>query len=209
MTWSETVIARRQHGGVLRRFAPVGVAAVGADECEVTVCTSSLALDDDVWVMAGVDLSRYQAHPVVLRDHDMTQPVARASNLTVSPQKITALATFAPEGVSAKADETRGLVKAGFLTGVSASIIPLESELLDPRNPRGGQRITRSILLEFSFVSVPADTFSGVTARGMQRSALASGAANPVRVASAIAEICALRRATINPPFTGLFERVK
>jgi len=206
MTWRQ-MTARRAPGDVLRRFAPAAIAGVNADDCEVTVCTSSLALDDDIWVMAGIDLSRYQAHPVVLRDHDMTQPVARASNLKVTPQKITARATFAPEGVSAKADETRGLVKSGFLTGVSASIIPLESELLDPRNPRGGLRITRSILVEFSFVSVPSDTFSGVTARGLERSALGLGAANLVRVPSTVSEICALRKVAITPPIGAHYER--
>ena len=160
-------------GSVLRRFAAIGAAEVGADECEVTVCTSELALDDDVWVMEGIDLSRYQAHPVVLRDHDMTQPVARADDLKVTSQKITARVTFAPVGISAKADETRGLVKTGFITGVSAGIIPLESEPLDPRNPRGGQRITKAILVEFSFVSVPSDAVSGVTARSRRERAVA------------------------------------
>lgn len=151
---------------VLYRFAPLGGdVALADDECLVTVCTSNLALDDDVWVMEGIDLSRFLAHPVALRDHDMTQPVARASDLEVTPQKITARATFPPPGISPKADETRGLVKAGIITGVSAGIIPLESEPLDPRNPRGGRRITRSILIEFSFVSVPSDAVSGVTAR--------------------------------------------
>ena len=150
---------------VLRRFAPMAIADLADDECLVTVCTSNLALDDDIWVMEGGDLSRFLAHPVVLRDHDMTQPVARASDLAVTPQKITARTKFPPPGLSAKADETRGLVKAGFITGVSAGIIPLESEPLNPRNPRGGQRITKWILIEFSFVSVPSDAVSGVTAR--------------------------------------------
>ena len=162
-----------QGGKVLHRFAPIGAAEVGVDDCEVTICTSSLALDEDVWVMEGIDLSRFEAHPVVLRDHDMTQPVARASNLVVTPQRITARASFAPIGVSTKADETRGLVKSGIITGVSSGIIPLESEPLNPRNPRGGQRITKSILVEFSFVSVPSDTASAVTARARGGNAVA------------------------------------
>jgi len=199
MTWRETIARRRPGAGVLTRYAAAAVAPLDAQACEVTVCTSSLALDDDIWVMAGVDLSRFLAHPVVLRDHDMTQPVARASNLQVTPQKITACATFAPEGVSPKADETRGLVKAGFLTGVSAAIIPLESELLDPRNPRGGRRITRSILLEFSFVSVPADSASGVTSRASRRSAYAPPTSN-TRPTSPVVEICARRRRANAPP---------
>ena len=207
MTWRDTIARRRSRALLLHRFAAMGVADVGADECEVTVCTSNLALDDDIWVMEGIDLSRYLAHPVVLRDHDMTQPVARASDLKVTPQKITARATFAPIGASAKADETRGLVKAGFITGVSAGIIPLESEPLDPRNPRGGQRITKAILVEFSFVSVPSDAASGVTARGMVRSAHAPRAAS-ARPTSPVAEICAARRSAISP-IAGLFERVR
>ena len=159
---------------VLRRFASGSIGVVTENDCLVTVCTSNLALDDDIWVMEGIDLSRFQAHPVALRDHDMTQPVARASELAVTPQKITARATFPPAGISAKADETRGLVKAGFITGVSAGIIPLESEPLDPRNPRAGRRITKSILIEFSFVSVPSDAASGVTARSRGERAVAN-----------------------------------
>ena len=115
---------RRTETQMLRRFVGGQVSALSEYEIDVTVCTSTTdALDGDVWVMEGVDLSRFEAHPVALRDHDMTQPVARASNLQVTPQKITARATFAPIGISPKAVETRGLVKSGIITGVSASTI--------------------------------------------------------------------------------------
>ena len=157
---------RRSDGQMLRRFVGDQVSTLSEYEIEVTICTStSDALDGDVWDMAGVDLSRFLAHPIVLWDHDMSQPIARASDLKVTPEKITARVTFPEEGVSPKADEIRKLVKAGIVTGVSSGILPVEEKPLDQRNPRGGSRITESILLEFSIVAVPSDAKSGVTAR--------------------------------------------
>ena len=73
--------------------------------------------------------------------------------------------TFPEEGTSPKADEIRKMVKAGIVTGVSSGILPVAEKPLDQRNPRGGNRITESILLEFSIVAVPADAKSGVTTR--------------------------------------------
>jgi hypothetical protein len=151
---------------VLRRFVSAQVNALSEYDCEVTVCTSTTeAIDGDVWVIDGIDTSFFERHPAVLYDHDLSVLVGRSAPPKKSATAITAKVTFPPAGISPKADEVRGLVKAGFLTGVSAGIIPLEAEPLDPRNPRGGKRITKSVLIEFSFVSVPADAASGVTAR--------------------------------------------
>jgi hypothetical protein len=80
---------------------------------------------------------------------------------------------FAPPGVSAIADETRGLVKAGVLKGISAGVLPLEVEPLDPKNPYGGQRLVRAELLEISFVPVPASATALVTARAFRPGAAA------------------------------------
>ncbi len=159
-------IRRTSDDNVLRRYVSAQINALSENECEVTVCTSTTeAMDGDVWVIDGIDTSFFEKHPAVLYDHDLSLLVARSTVLKKSASAITSKVTFPPAGISAKADEVRGLVKAGFLTGVSAGIIPLEAEPLDPRNPRGGKRITKSVLIEFSFVSVPADAASGVTAR--------------------------------------------
>lgn len=149
---------------MIRRFVPNKIASLGADECEITIATRALALDHDIWDMSGADLSHFEAHPILLFNHDARHPVARASNIQRSTDKITARATFAPPGISPMADEVRGLVKSGILTGISAGIIPVESEPLD-RSNYGGRRITRWKLLEASFVSVPADQDAAVTAR--------------------------------------------
>ena len=168
---------RRTNDQMLRRFVGGGVSALSEYEIDVTICTSSSdALDGDVWDMEGIDLSRFLTHPIVLWDHDMAQPIARASNLKVTPEKITARVTFPDEGISPKADEIRKLVKAGIVTGVSTGIMATETTPLDARNPRGGKRVTESILLEFSIVAVPADAASGVTARSNTQSNARSNA---------------------------------
>lgn len=157
---------RRSDNQMLRRFVSSGVTALSDYEIEVIVCTNDdHVLDGDVWDMQGIDLTRYLAHPVVLWDHDMSQPIGRASDLTVTPEKITAKVTFPDEGISPKADEIRKMVKSGMISGVSGGILPVQSRPLDPKNPRSGNRITKSILLEFSICAVPADASSGVTAR--------------------------------------------
>jgi HK97 family phage prohead protease len=135
------------------------------DTCQIIIATSNLALDDDVWVMQGGDLTRFQAHPVALWNHDPEHPVGTVSNIVRTSQKITGKVTFAPPGTTRKSDEVRGLVKSGIVTGVSAGIVPLESEPINPNDRRGGQRITKWILMEVSFVATPADTASAVTAR--------------------------------------------
>ena len=164
---------RRAENQMLRRFVGAQVSTLSEYEIDVTLCTSaSDALDGDVWVIEGIDTSRFLAHPIVLWSHDMEQPIGQASNLRVTPGAITARVTFPQAGISPKADEIRGLVKAGIVTGVSASVVPVEAEPLNPRDPRGGKRIIRSILVEFSIVAVPADATSGVTARSQGDSAV-------------------------------------
>jgi hypothetical protein len=92
-------------------------------------------------------------------------PVGNAENIAVEPDQITARVRFAPLGISVKADEVRGLVKAGVIRAVSIGFDPIEGEPLDPKKPRGGQRVSAWELLELSFVSVPSDVGAVVTQR--------------------------------------------
>lgn len=148
-----------------RRFVSAQINVLSDNECDITIATRNLALDDDVWVMEGGDLTRFAQHPVALWSHNPEHPVGNISKIVRTPEKITGRVTFAPPGTTRKSDETRGLVKSCVVTGVSAGIIVIRSEPLDPKNPRGGQLVTEWILMEVSFVSVPSDTKSGVTAR--------------------------------------------
>ena len=152
-------------GRMIRSVLATTVSQLGDDEVEVVMATSDLARDGHVLVAGGCDLQAYRTNPIILWQHDPNHPVATSPNVTVDGDKITARIRFAPIGISHKADEVRGLVKAGVINAVSVGWDTLECEPLDPKRPRGGQRITKWALLECSFVSVPADTGAVVTAR--------------------------------------------
>jgi HK97 family phage prohead protease len=118
-----------------------------------------------VLVQAGLDLTAYRQNPIVLFQHQQDCTVGTATALGLDGEKLLAKVEFAPISASSEADKVRALVKSGVLKGVSIGFDPKETEPLDPKKPRGGHRILKSELLEISFVSIPADTGAGVTAR--------------------------------------------
>jgi HK97 family phage prohead protease len=149
----------------MRKLVRAQINALGEDEVEVVMSTAALARDGHILIPQGCRLDNYQANPIVLWSHDPDKPIGNAENATVGAGQIAARVRFAPLGISPKADEIRGLTKAGVIRAVSVGFEPLEMEPLDPKKPRGGQRISAWELLELSFVSVPADPGAMVTAR--------------------------------------------
>ncbi len=162
-----TIIRKVSPGAVAAAATPS--AATGEDPREVTVIVSDeqIGRDDLVLVTAGIELENYRQNPVVLAQHEQDWPVARAVEIGPDAQnRLVARVKFPPAGVSARADEMLGLVRAGVINAVSSGFDVLQAEPLDPKRPDGGIRITRSELQEFSFVSVPALPSALVTARG-------------------------------------------
>ncbi|MHB8816555.1 MAG: HK97 family phage prohead protease [Steroidobacteraceae bacterium] len=145
------------------------------DEVAGIAISSGVKLDGDEWVPANVSLTTYERNPVALRDHDPSRVIGTASAIGLTPDKnaIAIRIRFAPLGISAVADEARGLAKAGILKGISAGINPLEWEPLG--SGEWGRRITKSELLEVSLVAIPADSDALITARSFsaRRSTLA------------------------------------
>ena len=150
---------------MIRATVSAQIKELGENEVEVIISTSALARDGHILEPSGCDLTNYRANPIVLWQHNPDVPVGRAADLAVEGDRIQARILFAPAGVSPKADEVRGLVKTGIVSGVSVGFDVLESEPLDPKKPYGGQRFTKWELLECSFCSVPADPGAAVTAR--------------------------------------------
>lgn len=150
---------------MMRAAVAAQINTLSENEVEVIISTSALARDGHILEPSGCDLSNYKNNPIVLWQHNPDVPVGRAADLAVEGDKIRARITFAPTGISPKADEVRGLVKNGIVSGVSVGFDVIDSEPLDEKQPRGGQRFTKWELLECSFCSVPADPGAAVTAR--------------------------------------------
>jgi HK97 family phage prohead protease len=163
-----------RHPNFPRQSVPAAIRAVGEREFRFTAVTAKRGRDGHVLVPSGVDLANYKRNPVVLWQHGAANPVARCTGLSVIDRELRGSAEFPPAGTSELADEICGLVKQGIVSAVSVGFDVLESEPLDPKQPRGGQYITRSELLEISLVSVPADTGAMITERAYRRGGMIS-----------------------------------
>lgn len=119
---------------------------------EAVITTTAKDRQGEIVVSTGVDVSSYMRNPVVLFAHDYAQPpVARTLSLTTSEEGITAQFMFPERGISQRADEIHDLWDAHFLNAVSIGFIPLEWG--KDETPT----ITKSELLEFSIVPIPAN----------------------------------------------------
>jgi HK97 family phage prohead protease len=149
----------------VKRFYIGKIEQLSDDEVAGICISAGVKRDGDAWEPSGVDLSAYRQNPVVLRDHNPMLVIGTAASigLSVAGDCIGIRIQFAATGVSAAADEARGLAKAGLLKGISAGIDPLDCEPL--RNGSRGVRVLTSELLEVSLVSVPADQDALITAR--------------------------------------------
>lgn len=174
---------------LINRFVAATTEQLGPNRVEAIAGTSAKARDGHIVDMRGMDISAFASHGTILWSHDPDQPVGvpiacridAAGNLRITLD-------FAPAGASERADEVRNLVKAGIIRNMSIGFEPIEMKPLDPTKPRGGQHITRSELLEVSFVSVPSDTGAIVTARAGKT--LSGSNAAALRQAHRLADKC-------------------
>lgn len=138
------------------------------DDTIVTCSTGEMDRAGEIVEQGGIDLRNFRQNPVVLWQHDTKTPIARAIEIGVSGGKLSARVRWPPQGVSAKADEIRGLVKAGIISAVSIGFNPIETIPIDKANPKKGpQKYVRCELGEFSFVSVPANPNALVVQRAL------------------------------------------
>lgn len=138
---------------------------LGPRQVRLRASTEALGRDGLVVVTRGIDLEPYRTNPVMLWQHKREDAVAQAIDISTANGELVVLAEFAAEGTSARADEICGLVKQGIVRGISAGFDVYETEPVDPKNRSAGRRVTKSELLEISFVTVPAERNSLVTER--------------------------------------------
>jgi hypothetical protein len=135
-------------------------ASLGPREIRVVANSGKSDRVKDVLVGKGCVLENYRANPIVLADHDPSKPVGNFAPEIIG-EAVEGLLTFAPEGISAKADEYCGLYKAGVLRTVSVGFNALDCEPIE----KGGYLYRKWELLELSCVAVPCDPGAVVTAR--------------------------------------------
>src|SRR5581483_4320456 len=181
---------------MIRKLVPAQVKVLADDEIEVRMSTGIRARDGHVLIPQGVQLDNYKRNPVVLWDHDVSAPpVGRSEEIRVEQDEIVSRVKFPPAGISARADEIRGLTKAGFINGVSVGFDPIDGDPIEPAKPRAGMRFNVWELLEFSFCCVPVDTEALVTARSKKPADDAASQTETETGAATRAVVTKLRRA--------------
>jgi HK97 family phage prohead protease len=155
---------------LVRKVVPLYVEDIDENHTRVTASTNELARDGHIVEPAGLQIENFLRSGTILFDHDTAMPVGKPTQAALAPDgsQLSVLVEWAPRGISVKADEVHGLVKADIIRAVSIGFDPIDAEPLDPKRPRGGLHIKTADLLEVSFVSVPADTGAVVTQRSGQ-----------------------------------------
>lgn len=143
---------------ILEKFASVEVRTLIEDTkalsdsetgtFEVVITTENLDRYQEVIKLDGWDLAHYRNNPIVLWGHDHNQPIGMATSVEIVDGKMIAKGKFAP---TPKAQEVRQLYDFGIIKATSVGFIEKERE---------GNLITKAELLEFSFVSVPANPYA-------------------------------------------------
>lgn len=113
---------------------------------EVIITTEDVDRYGEVINLGGWDLTNYMKNPVVLWGHDhYKMPVGICTSIERTEKGLLAKGKFAP---SEDGQEIRSLYDMGIIRATSVGFIEIE---------RMGNIITKAELLEFSFVSVPAN----------------------------------------------------
>jgi HK97 family phage prohead protease len=106
-------------------------------------------------VPSGIDYTAYLNNPIVLAQHDSDEwPIGRCLGFAMNGENLEA--TIQIECITEEGKKLNKLINAGYVKAVSVGIIPKEYE----EQTIDGQKVTiytKSELVEFSVVSVPAN----------------------------------------------------
>lgn len=128
-----------------------------------TISTAAVDRDKDTLDPKGWVLDGYRDNPVVLWAHDSKSlPIARASEVRITPDGLEAVAEFPTAEDYPFADQVYRLAKAGFINATSVGFIPHEGQF---NKSRGGYDWTSQELIEFSLVPVPSNPEALIQAR--------------------------------------------
>lgn len=119
------------------------------------VSTPEIDRYDTIIVPSGIDYTAYLNNPIVLAQHDSDDwPIGRCLGFAMNGENLEA--TIQIECITEEGEKLNKLINAGYVKAVSVGIIPIEYE----EQTINGKKITvytKSELVEFSVVSVPAN----------------------------------------------------
>lgn len=143
-----------------------------------TITTDDVDSDGDVILPNGIDFSRYLKNPIVLKNHSLESPIGFTDNIEVSNNHVVSKIKF---GKTEEAQNVYQLMKDKVLRTFSIGFITVEAKkrgeigfqtiLSDLQNkyperfnkttiPKIDRIITKSLLIETSVVSVPANEYA-------------------------------------------------
>lgn len=121
----------------------------------VIISTSDIDRQGESVDQKGWDLTFFKMNPIVLWAHDYAQlPIGVATSVEVKDGKLVAEGKFAPADANPFAQQVRKLYDLGMVNTTSVGFIPKEYD-----GTKSGV-ISKSELLEFSFVPVPANPYA-------------------------------------------------
>lgn len=127
----------------------------GNDIWSFTISTPEVDRYGTIIVPSGIDYSAYMNNPIVLAQHNSDSwPVGKCLGFYLNGENLEA--SIQIECITEEGRTLNKLIDAGFVKAVSVGIIPIESE----EQTIDGQKVTvytKSELVEFSVVSVPAN----------------------------------------------------
>lgn len=133
---------------------------------EVIASSESVDRQGEIVMQEGIDIKNYMNNPVILFGHDYwSLPIGKATEIVRQAGKTVVRGVFASAEANPLAQQVRKLYEEGILKAVSIGFIPKEYN---------GNQITKSELLELSFVPVPANpealsVLNLVKERGLQK----------------------------------------
>lgn len=158
-------------GKITRAIATVHTRA--ADEPEnFTFVASTDAVDHygDIIEQGGWDLSVFKSNPVILWMHSHWEPIGKAVDFGVRDGRLVSTVSF---GRNATAQRVKTDIEDGLIHAASVGFYPIELEELKDAKGKwtGGFKFTKSLLLEISVVSVPANPEALMAGKGFERPA--------------------------------------
>lgn len=133
----------------IKEFIEQTKSAEDSGTFEVVITNESIDRMGEVIKSDGWELDNYMKNPVVLWGHShSTLPIGVCTELSYTDGKLVAKGKFASADANPLAQQIRKLYDLGIVRATSVGFIEKERE---------GNLITKAELLEFSFVSVPAN----------------------------------------------------